>query len=105
MSDKAIRDELDKLKEHIEELHSTRTQATAPEEYQEPVSVSSNTASSPSEDDYRTTGTADSEVTLDVELQIKDFVDALDQEIKSTNPITILVVFSLGVLIGRLLPK
>ena len=41
----------------------------------------------------------------DTEEQIRDFVNALDQEIKSTNPMTVLVVFSLGVVIGRLLPR
>ena len=42
---------------------------------------------------------------LDIEKQIQEFIDALEVEIKDTNPMTMLVIFSLGVLIGRLLPR
>ena len=48
---------------------------------------------------------AEGEDAHDAEEQIRVFVSALEQEMKSTNPMTVLVVFSLGVLIGRLLPR
>lgn len=105
MSDKAIRDELEKLREQVAELHSTREKEPAPQEPQQKIILSQNTE--PTAESYveQTTTLVEDEATSDVEKQIRDFVDALDQEIKSTNPMTALVVFSLGVLIGRLLPR
>lgn len=35
----------------------------------------------------------------------QELMDVLDNEIKDSNPTTMLVVFSLGVLVGRLLPR
>jgi hypothetical protein len=32
-------------------------------------------------------------------------VDALDKELKDTNPLILLGVFALGLFVGRLLPK
>jgi hypothetical protein len=105
MSDKAIRDELAKLREQVAELHTTRAQATAPEEHQEAESAPENKVMPQSGDPEHTSILAENEETQDAEQQIRDFVEALDKEIKSTNPMTVLVVFSLGVLIGRLLPR
>ena len=41
----------------------------------------------------------------DAETHIHDFVTTLEEDIKDTNPMTILVLFSLGVVVGRLLSK
>lgn len=35
----------------------------------------------------------------------QELMEVLDNEIKDSNPTTMLVVFSLGVLVGRLLPR
>ncbi len=35
----------------------------------------------------------------------QELVDVLEEEIKDTRPMTLLVVFALGILIGRLLPR
>ncbi|NOR80534.1 MAG: hypothetical protein GQ529_06820 [Methyloprofundus sp.] len=37
--------------------------------------------------------------------QFQELMEVLDKEIKDSDPITMLVVFSLGVLVGRLLPR
>ena len=39
---------------------------------------------------------------LDLAGQVKKLLDSLDQDIKDTKPSTLLIVFALGVLIGRL---
>lgn len=44
-------------------------------------------------------------VSGDVEAQIKEFIVTLEEEIKETRPMTVLGIFALGVLVGRLLPK
>lgn len=105
MSDKAIRDELAKLREQVAELHTTRAPATAPQEHQENDSAPENSRAPSSGAADQIDILTEGEETRDTEQQIRDFVEALDQDIKSTNPMTVLVVFSLGVLIGRLLPR
>ena len=105
MSDNALRDELTKLKEQVAELQSARTQAPSPPDLQGQDTVSENPAATDAEISDQNSVSAEGTEEKDVEKQIRDFVNALDQEIKSTNPMTVLVVFSLGVLIGRLLPR
>lgn len=39
---------------------------------------------------------------LDLVAQIKELLDSFDRDIKDTKPSTLLIVFALGVLIGRL---
>jgi hypothetical protein len=41
----------------------------------------------------------------DLNSQLTDLVEVLEQELKDTNPMTLLIVFALGILIGRLLPR
>ncbi len=105
MSDKAIRDELEKLREQVAGLHSTRIEQKAQQEPEKKIVASQRSDQTADSNPEQTTTLVEDEETSDVEQQIRDFVDALDQEIKNTNPMTVLVVFSLGVLIGRLLPR
>lgn len=105
MSDKAIRDELTILKEQVAELQLARNHASSPKEQQTPKTAAENSAKSRAEEPNDDIVFSDRRDEKDAEEQIRDFVNALDQEIKSTNPMTALVVFSLGVLIGRLLPR
>ena len=42
---------------------------------------------------------------IDLNSQLEELVEVLEQELKDTNPITLLIVFALGILIGRLLPR
>ena len=105
MSDNALRDELTKLKEQVAELQSARTQASSPQDLQVQDNATENPAMSSAEISDPESVSSEGAEEKDAEEQIRDFVNALDQEIKSTNPMTVLVVFSLGVLIGRLLPR
>jgi ElaB/YqjD/DUF883 family membrane-anchored ribosome-binding protein len=105
MSDKAIRDELTKLREQVAELQSARTNAPSPQEQQVPGAAPQDLVTTRAEEADQDTVFPEGAEEKDTEEQIRDFVNALDQEIKSTNPMTVLVVFSLGVVIGRLLPR
>ena len=35
----------------------------------------------------------------------RELLDSLDEELKESNPTTLLAVFTLGILVGRLLPR
>ena len=105
MSDNALKDELTKLKEQVAELQSARTQPPSPQDLQVQDTATENPAMTGAEISDPESVSAEGAEEKDAEEQIRDFVNALDQEIKSTNPMTVLVVFSLGVLIGRLLPR
>jgi hypothetical protein len=48
---------------------------------------------------------SEKEMALDLSAQLKEMVDALDKELKDTNPLILLGVFALGLFVGRLLPK
>ena len=105
MSDKAIRDELTKLREQVAELQSARNHTSSPQEHQTPGNNSEDQTKTGTEELDQNIVSSEGAEKQDTEDQIRDFVNALDLEIKSTNPMTVLVVFSLGVLIGRLLPR
>ena len=105
MSDNALKDELTKLKEQVAELQSARNQPPSPPDLQEQDAVSEDPALTGAANLDLDNASSEDPEEKDAEEQIRDFVNALDQEIKSTNPMTVLVVFSLGVLIGRLLPR
>ena len=105
MSDKAIRNELEKLKEQVADLHSSRTKASAPQDRQDTDSAPKKQVTLQTEDPKKISIPVENEVAQDIEQQITDFIETLEEEISSAHPMTVLVVFSLGVLIGRLLPR
>ena len=41
----------------------------------------------------------------DAEAHVQEFITTIEEDIKDTNPMTMFVIFSLGVLAGRLLSK
>lgn len=41
----------------------------------------------------------------DLSKQFQELMEQLDQDLKESNPTTLLAVFALGILIGRLLPR
>ncbi|MGI9537133.1 MAG: hypothetical protein ACR2PB_08675 [Desulfocapsaceae bacterium] len=105
MSDKAIKDELAKLREQVAELHATRTHKTPGQERHETEIDPRKEVTQIAGEAAQNNIAAEGEDAQDAEEQVRVFVNALEEEIKSTNPMTVLVVFSLGVLIGRLLPR
>lgn len=42
---------------------------------------------------------------IDVGQKLQELIKTVDEELKEASPITVLVVFAVGVLMGRLLPK
>ena len=81
MSDKAIRDELEKLREQVAGLHSTRIEQKAQQEPEKKIVASQRSDQTADSNPEQTTTLVEDEETSDVEQQIRDFVDALDQEI------------------------
>jgi hypothetical protein len=55
------------------------------------------------EDDSAETVTTEDEAQAeDLLAQLKELLESIDQDIKDTKPTTLLIVFALGVLVGRL---
>lgn len=105
MSNAAITKELEELRVQVAELIRAR-EADTPSEQQtgagdSTVQTSVHSPESESTDIFK----ADEENEGDLSSQLQEFVTALEEEIKDTNPMTLLVVFALGILIGRLLPR
>lgn len=105
MSDKAIRDELAALREQVAALHSTRPNDPSQQEYNGPDSAPPKMEVQSAGEAERDSKPNQAEDAEGIEEQVQEFVSALEQEIKSTNPMTVLVIFSLGILIGRMLPR
>ncbi|MFT5730703.1 MAG: hypothetical protein ACI8PB_004891 [Desulforhopalus sp.] len=104
MSNTAIAKELSDLRAQIEELqmarkHEQEDQEAQPHEQPEASNVPETDA------DSIQRVLTDKFGLGDVEDQVQEFITALEEEINDTNPMTMLVVFALGVLVGRLLPK
>lgn len=104
MSNNAIQKELEALRAQVAELSQARdTELT---DHKTDVSgVSEKIKPSRSAGDRQVSDQDSDGGTLDIEEQIQEFIDALEVEIKDTNPMTVLIIFALGVLIGRLLPR
>lgn len=104
MSNAAIAKELSELRAQVEELRQARqpeknNQHPHPDELPEQSTVPESGTDSNQRVLTEKLGMGNAEA------EIQDFISALEEEIKDTNPMTMLVVFAFGVLIGRLLPK
>ena len=93
-----VQEELDRLREEVEMLRAQRDAAEAePEEAK---------TSDPEFDSEPTSGKNSGEYTAaDLAKELQDLVEAIDKELKDTNPVTLLVVFALGAFVGRMLPR
>ena len=104
MSNNAIQKELEALRVQVAELNRARD--TEQVNHDSDVSEASDQMQSPISAEGGQIPDQDSDGSkMDFEKQIQEFIDALEVEIKDTNPMTVLVIFALGVLIGRLLPR
>lgn len=104
MSNTTIAKELSDLRAQVEELqlarkHEQENQGAHPHEQPEASTVPETDADSIQRVLTDKFGFGDAED------QVQEFIAALEEEINDTNPMTMLVVFALGVLVGRLLPK
>ena len=105
MSNNAIHKELEELRVQVAELNRARDTELANNHHPD-VSEASDQMQSPNSAEGGQIPDLDSDGSkMDFEKQIQEFIDALEVEIKDTNPMTVLVIFALGVLIGRLLPR
>lgn len=105
MSNSAIQKELEALRAQVAELNRARDAEQA-NNHDSDISEASDQMQSPNSAEGGQIPDQDSYGSkMDFEKQIQEFIDALEEEIKDTNPMTVLVIFALGVLIGRLLPR
>ena len=100
MADEDLRTEMELLREQLSALQRERETAGTDkqdENQDEPTTEPRETA--PELDDIlREVGGDD----LDLAGQVRQLLDSLDKDMKETKPSTLLIVFALGVLIGRL---
>lgn len=91
----------DKQKTELERLRTEAESLQREEESPAPVS----SAATVTEENNTLRARVDKGDESDLNSQLEELVEVLEQELKDTNPITLLIVFALGILIGRLLPR
>lgn len=100
MKNSEIPDELADLRAQLEALRQAReADAASPQpETVDAVETEIPAAEAPA---------AETDELLGSELsgQFQELMEQIDQELKESNPTTLLAVFALGILVGRLLPR
>ncbi len=91
----------DKQKTELEKLRTEAESLQGEEESHAPVSSTATVT----EENNTLRNLSDEGKESDLNSQLEELVEALELELKDTNPITLLIVFALGILIGRLLPR
>lgn len=91
----------DKQKTELERLRTEAESLQREEDSHAPVSP----AAPATEENNSLRDLLDTSDEGDLNSQLEELVEVLEQELKDTNPITLLIVFALGILIGRLLPR
>lgn len=99
MSNSAIQQELEELRAQVAELTQARDIESAN------IKSSDKIQSHDSTEEKELLNHEIEGSTIDTEQQIQELIDALEVEIKDTNPVTMLIIFTLGVLLGRFLPR
>lgn len=99
MSNKDLQLEIELLQAQLDEIKNKREAEPAePEpEIEEPAVKSSTTGTSSAE-----SAADDESIAEDLLVQFREMLDSIDKDIKDTKPSTLLIVFALGVLVGRL---
>ncbi len=108
MANDEMRDEIEALRAQVAELTAER-KAKEKEQAQASSSQESTKESTAQGTASSESGTDETEVEkldeTDLSSQVQELIDTIDQELKEASPVTVLVVFALGVLVGRLLPR
>ncbi|MBW2682401.1 MAG: hypothetical protein JRC69_02435 [Deltaproteobacteria bacterium] len=104
MTNAAITKELEELRAQVADLTRAR-EGKAPEQQTEAVGSSVQAAVNTPQKRSVDVSEEDEGNEDELSFQIQELVDALEEEIKDTNPMTMLVVFAFGILIGRFLPR
>lgn len=99
MANEDLQLEIELLQAQLDEIKKKREAEPAePEpEIEEPPVESSTTGTSSAEP-----AADDESITEDLLVQFREMLDSIDKDIKDTKPSTLLIVFALGVLVGRL---
>lgn len=97
MGDDDMQSEIEELRAQVDELKAEREARE-----KEQAEVDSQPAGSESTEAAEASGRPESS---DLASQFQELFETIDEELKAANPLTVLVVFALGVLVGRLLPR
>lgn len=99
MANEDLQLEIELLQAQLDEIKNKREAEPAePEpEIEEPPVESSPTGTSSVEP-----AAGDESIAEDLLVQFREMLDSIDKDIKDTKPSTLLIVFALGVLVGRL---
>jgi hypothetical protein len=99
MANEDLKLEIELLRAQLDEIKNVReTEPAAPEsDTEEPPVERSQTESFSAEP-----AAADESIADDLLVQFREMLDSIDKDIKDTKPSTLLIVFALGVLVGRL---
>ncbi len=108
MANDEMRDEIEALRAQVAELTAERkakekeqAQASSSQESTKESAAQGTASSEPGTDETK----AENSEATDLSSQFQELIDTIDQELKDASPVTVLVVFALGVLVGRLLPR
>ncbi|MEN8132491.1 MAG: hypothetical protein ABFS45_20385 [Pseudomonadota bacterium] len=96
MANEDLQKEIELLRKQLEAMKSEREaqQAAAiPDTGEQPAIA---------EESISASGATAADRTEDLIVQFKDLLDSIDKDIKDAKPTTLLIVFALGVLVGRL---
>lgn len=96
MANDDLMDEIELLSKQLEEMKKEREAqqaAATPETEEPPEEVADSVSASEAESD---------DSPEDLIAQFKELLGSIDKDIKDTKPTTLLAVFALGVLVGRL---
>jgi hypothetical protein len=99
MANEDLQLEIELLQAQLDEIKNAReAEPDEPEsDTEEPPVESSQTESSSAEP-----AAVDESIGDDLLVQFREMLDSIDKDIKDTKPSTLLIVFTLGVLVGRL---
>jgi len=99
MSNEDLQLEIELLQTQLNEIKNKReAESSEPEPEKEAPPADS----SPTSDSSAGSAADDETITEDLLDQFREMLDSFDEDIKDTKPSTLLIVFALGVLVGRL---
>lgn len=102
MASDQIKQELEALRAQLDELRREREHQPMPEAHAE---ADAGIDASGEVGDEIPKEAVEQAIGPDLMDQFKGLLDNLDEELKEVNPTTLLAVFALGIVIGRLLPR
>jgi hypothetical protein len=103
-----MQDEIEALRAQVAQLEAER-EAKANQQSEAGGGQATETKSATQASDAAEPAGGEAEHTVSEETDLtrmfQELVETVDSELKEANPLTVLVVFALGVIVGRLLPR